>query len=176
MSSIKETQMRKYRMCKMWFMALPLLVLMAGCGRQNVIVDLTPPFVTATTPAQGATLVAFSPVISATFSEAMTASTISGTTFTLLGPAATPVAGVVAYSGNIATFTPGSPLAPDTTYTGMISAGVKDLAGNSMVSNHAWTFTTRSNPHVISTIPANGATGVPLNQLLSATFSEAMQA
>jgi hypothetical protein len=122
--------------------------------------------------------VAINTKITAAFSEAMDPSTITTTTFTLkLG--ATPVAGVVTYAGVTATFTPSSNLAANTTYTATITIGASDLAGNLLASNYAWSFTTAvtadtTAPTVTFTVPANAATGVPINQNLSATFSEAM--
>jgi hypothetical protein len=107
--------------------------------------------------------------------------TISGTTFTLTGPGATAVAGLVTYSGvgNTATFTPTTTLAPSTLFTATITTGAQDLAGNALAANFVWTFTTgttlgTTKPTVIATGPANAATGVPINQAVSATFSKAM--
>jgi hypothetical protein len=37
---------------------------------------------------------------------------------------------------------PSSPLLPSTQYTATVKAGVKDLAGNAMVSNFSWIFVT----------------------------------
>jgi len=48
----------------------------------------------------------------------------------------------VTYVGTTATFAPASALAPNTVYTATITTGVKDLAGNALASNSAWSFTT----------------------------------
>jgi hypothetical protein len=137
--------------------------------------------VISTIPANLATGVPVNQVLSATFSAAMNPLSISTATFTLTGPGTTSVAGLVTYAGvgNTATFTPTAPLAPSTLFTATITTGAKDLAGNALASNFVWTFTTGAaqgtiKPTVISTVPANGATGVPINQAPSATFSEAM--
>ena len=141
----------------------------------------TPPVVISTVPANGATGVPTNQAVTATFSEAMNPLTINGTTFTLTGPGATPVTGVVTYvaAGSIATFTPAAPLAPSTVYTATINTGAMDLANVPMAQNYVWTFTTAAAPiiippMVIATIPLNGATSVPLNQLVSATFNKPM--
>jgi hypothetical protein len=141
----------------------------------------TPPTVIATVPVNGATAVPINEALTATFSVAMNATTISTTTFTLSGPGGAAVAGVVTYvaSGSVATFTPDASLAPSTLYTATITTGVENLNGTAMASNYVWTFTTAATPivippTVISTIPANLATNVPLNQVISATFSKAM--
>jgi hypothetical protein len=142
---------------------------------------LTPPTVISTEPVNGATGVPINQALSATFSVAMTPATINSTTFTVSGPGGTAVAGAVTYvaAGSVATFTPAGSLASSTVYTATISTGVEDLNGTAMASNYAWTFTTAvapviTRPTVTSTIPANLATDVPLNQVISATFSKAM--
>ena len=135
--------------------------------------DVTAPTVISTDPANGATNVSLNKIISATFSEAMNPATINNTTF-LVTQGATAIAGSVSYSGTTAFFVPTVPLLVNTPYTATITTGAKDLAGNSLAANYVWTFSTTTFPSVISTIPTNGATGVPLNQIISATFSEAM--
>src|SRR5207253_3203126 len=96
--------------------------------------------VSATVPANSASGVGLSAQIATTFSEAMDASTINTTTFTLK-QGTTPVAGTVSYSGITATFTPAGNLAPLTTYTATIS-GARDLAGNALAADYVWSFTT----------------------------------
>jgi hypothetical protein len=144
---------------------------MAGCGQEVVTV----PTVVSTIPANGATNVVINTPISATFSIAMSPTTINGTTFVVTGPAGAAVAGSVTYSGVTATFTPNASLAYGTTYTGAITTGATDPGGTPLIANYVWTFTTIiPPPMVIATIPVNGATGVPISQVLSATFNEAM--
>ncbi len=137
-----------------------------------------PPIVTSTDPDNLATGVALDKIITATFSKAMDPSTITTTTFTIT-QGLTVISGLVSYSGTTATFTPSANLAPNTTYTGTISAGAKDMAGNSLATNYVWSFTTGAAPDVtpptvISTDPANLATGVALDKMITASFSEAM--
>jgi ketosteroid isomerase-like protein len=132
------------------------------------------PTVISTVPLGGATLVAVNTVVSATFSEPMNPLTVTNATFTVTGPGATPVAGVVSYSGSTATFTPTAVLANSTLFTATITTGVKDSAGAALAANFVWTFTTAPAPTVVSTVPASGASLVPVNTLVSATFTEAM--
>jgi hypothetical protein len=92
---------------------------------------------------------------------------------------ATPVPGVVTYVGTVATFNPTSDLTPNTVVTATITTGATDLAGNALAANKTWSFTTGATadttaPTVSSTIPADTATGVAINQNITATFSEAM--
>ncbi len=143
--------------------------------------DTTPPAVIFTDPANGATGVAINKKIAATFSEGMDTLTITNLTFMLKGPGGTPITGtaVLGIPDNIATFTPNNVLAAGTTYTATITTGVKDLAGNAMVSNYVWNFSTAAAldttpPTVTLVHPVNGATSVCINTTISATFSEGM--
>jgi hypothetical protein len=136
----------------------------------------TQPTVISTVPANGATGVPVNQLLSATFSKAMNSATITNATFTLAGPGAIPVTGVVTYTaaGSIATFMPSVSLAYGTSYTATITTGASDTTGYPLAANYVWTFTTATRPTVIATIPVNGATGVQVNQVLSATFSKAL--
>ncbi|MEO8524680.1 MAG: Ig-like domain-containing protein [Caldimonas sp.] len=146
--------------------------------------DTTPPTVTLTVPAPGATAVANNTAITATFSEDMNATTITATSFTVVNSAlGTPVAGSVAYSsaGRTAIFTPTTPatLASNTQFTGTITTAATDLAGNALAASYVWSFTTAAlpdttRPTVTLTVPAAGATAVPNNTAITATFSEDM--
>jgi len=134
------------------------------------------PTVVSSTPANAAPAVPLNTTVTATFSRAMEASTIDSTTFTLTGPAATAVAGEVSYSGLTGTFTPAAPLAGSTLYTATVTTGAQDPTGNALAANYVWTFTTAVQPAVTSANPANGATSVPLNQKITATFNQPMNA
>ncbi len=103
--------------------------------------DVTPPTVQTVVPSNGATSVATNSAVNVTFSESMSSSTITTSTFTLK-QGTTSVSGSVSYSGTTATFTPSSVLAAGTVYTATITTGVKDAAGNSLASAYTWSFTT----------------------------------
>jgi hypothetical protein len=146
--------------------------------------DTTPPTVTVMSPANGATNVATTTTVSATFSEALNAATVTNSTFTLAA-GATGITATVAYNSanNTATLTPSAALAPSTTYTATLtggSNGIKDVAGNPLAANVAWSFTTgvadTTPPTVNSTTPANNATGIATSTTVSAVFSEALNA
>lgn len=134
---------------KMWFLAVPLAMFIAGCsGSDNVVggggggaPDTTAPTVSSTIPADTATGVAINQNITATFSEAMDSATITSTTFTVM-QGATPVPGVVTYVGTVATFNPTNDLAANTVVTATITTGVTDLVGNALAANKTWSFTT----------------------------------
>lgn len=111
--------------------------------------DTVPPTVLTTTPGSGAT--GFNPAssVTATFSEAMSASTINATTFELRGPANSLVPATVSYSANVATLTPSSPLATNTIYLANLKGGVngvRDVAGNPLAADQQWQFTTGVDP------------------------------
>jgi len=110
------------------------------------IPDTTPPRVSSTSPVLA---VAVNSNISGTFSEAMDASTITVSTFTLK-QGTTSVSGLVSYAGLTATFDPASVLASNTTYTATITSGAKDLAGNALQSSFVWSFTTSMSPSACS--------------------------
>ncbi len=143
--------------------------------------DTSAPTVRSTAPVDAATGVAINATITATFSEAMDPTMVTVAQFTLTGPGATPATGTVAYHvpSKTAVFTPTNDLAASTTFIATITTGVKDLSGNALASNFVWSFTTgvaadTTAPTVISTNPADTATGVPINKTINATFSEAM--
>lgn len=143
--------------------------------------DTTPPTVTGTTHVNGATGVAINAKATATFSEAMDATTLNASNFTLK-QGSTAVAGTVTYLGVTATFAPSGNLALNTSYTVTIkggASGVKDAAGNAMANDFVITWTTGATtdttaPTVTGTVHANGATNVALNTKVGATFSEAI--
>lgn len=136
-------------------LALFLLLLSEGVSRAAKppsTADNTPPTVTTVAPANNATGVAIISNVEATFSEAINASTIHGSTFTLVkAGTTTPVAAQVTYdpAPNKATLDPNANLDPGATYTATVKAGnkgVKDLAGNWLRNNRTWSFTTAAAP------------------------------
>ncbi len=147
----------------------------------GVTADTTPPTVLSTDPAASATGVPLNKTVSATFSEAMDASTITSGTFQLRSPNGALVTANISYAHDIAVLSPTSALTANTIYTAVISPSVKDLAGNAMANSVSWHFTTAGTtdttpPTVLSTTPADLATNVFLNASINATFSEAMLA
>ena len=109
--------------------------------------DGTPPTVSGTTPAAGATGVGTASLVTATFSEPINAATLTTSTFVLRDPSNAIVTATVSYDAptRVATLTPAAALSVAKTYTATItggSSGVKDLAGNALASNFVWSFTT----------------------------------
>src|SRR2546426_1115005 len=79
-------------------------------------------------------------------------------------------------AGTLATLTPSSPLVQGTVYTATVTAAVTDAIGAPLGADSLWSFTTDVAPTVTAQAPAPGATGVPLNTTVTATFSKAMNA
>ncbi|MEI9952449.1 MAG: Ig-like domain-containing protein [Pseudomonadota bacterium] len=139
-----------------------------------------PPTVIATTPPADASDVSPDVDPDATFSEAMDPTTITASTF-LVKQGTKPIRGSVKYdaASNTATFSPDAPLDFDLEYTATITTDVQASGGAALAEDYSWAFTTsesvdRAPPTVISTLPADDSTGVPLDAAVSATFSEAM--
>mgnify|MGYP006185082181 FL=1 len=160
-------------------LALVTLVLFQSCSDdEQVAVSGLCPLVISTIPANGATNVPLDQIISVTFNIPMRTSTITNATFTVEG--LVPIAGTITFeenvSGTTAKFTPNSVLLENTTYTGRIKTNVKDQDGNALQIAYVWNFTTGTiiRPIVVATDPIDDATGVPLNKIITATFSEAM--
>jgi hypothetical protein len=93
------------------------------------------------------------------------------------------VSGIITHdvSNTIFTLTPSSPLAVNTVYTATIATGAQDTFGNALATDFVWSFKTAANgcnppPTVVSVTPANGETGVCSLAVITATFSEAMNA
>ncbi len=153
-----------------------MFALMVGCKKEE---DAgVRPTVTSTDPINKATSTGISSKITATFSVAMDPSSITASRFTLQ-QGTTLISGTVESTGTTATFTPAANLAPSAVYTATITTGAKNMTGSSLAKNYVWTFTTGATPDttsplVSSTDPANNATGVATNHLVTATFSEAM--
>lgn len=177
-----------------WLITLLLSALVTGCGGGGGgggaqppgggSGDTVAPTVTATVPLARdpiVTGVAINSIITVSFSEEMEPGSISSDNIVLSCPADTEISGSVDYSanGSVATFAPGANLPANSNCRVMIRKAVEDLAGNGMAEAFIWNFRTgatadNTRPTVSSTVPMSDATGVPLNALVIASFSEPM--
>src|ERR1700694_3056311 len=165
--------MRKLKVGKIWIPAFLLAVLGVGCGREQT--GFVAPPVISPNPANLATGVPVTQTVTATFNNAMNPTTINTATFIVAGPGGAAIMGAATYSGTTATFTPAANLLPSTKYSGTITTGVKDPAGNAPAITFVWTFTTGTIPTVTSVTPPNNSTLVcPNTAVITATFSHAM--
>jgi hypothetical protein len=145
--------------------------------------DTTPPTVSSVAPPNSAANISTGTNVTASFSEPLDASTVTGSNFTLNGPSGVVGANVTYNSSTkTATLQPSAALVAGTSYSARIN-GVKDLAGNLLAAAYSWTFSTAAAPPadttpptVIATSPANGATGVGVATSVTASFSEALNA
>ena len=104
--------------------------------------DTTPPTLVSFTPVNGATGVAETSAVVATFSEPVSLMSITPATFSVTDGTLT-APGNFTTLGNTAVFTASPALGPMQTYTARISPGVRDLAGNALVTGASWTFRTQ---------------------------------
>jgi Bacterial Ig-like domain/WD40-like Beta Propeller Repeat len=65
-------------------------------------------------------------------------------------------------------------LAPSSTYDVVLEAGYKDLAGNTAVLRHHWSFVTEGPPAFAGSAPANGESGVDPAAYLTVDFTRDM--
>jgi hypothetical protein len=109
--------------------------------------ERVPPKVLNTIPADGATEVPVTSLISATFSEPMSSATINSNTFTVKSAdQSTPIPGTVSLSpdSKTAIFDSAQDFSPNTKYIATIDTGAaEDLAGNALASAKRWSFTTK---------------------------------
>lgn len=138
----------------------------------------SPPAVTATTPADGATSVVRPATAQATFSRAMNPSTITAGSFTLSGPSGS-VAATVTYdlTSQTAMLTPSSSLAYSTHYTARLSTSILAGDGTPLAAAFSWSFTTLDPPPpptATAITPTDGSTYVSRTAVVTATFSRAM--
>lgn len=154
---------------------LPLacLVSFAACSGDDDDGNTPIPTVRETRPASGATNVAFDTSIEITFSEAMdpTAGTVT------LEPGGR-ITGTWNTGNTVLTAQPPTDLVSDTQYTVRL-AGFTSAAGGALAAT-SFSFTTAAeadedDPRILSTMPSDDATDVPLNLAsVRVTFNEAM--
>ncbi len=144
--------------------------------------DATPPRIIQNFPANGAgPLPVFSAPVTVVFSEAMDSASVVANFSVTVASSGAPVGGTMFYNPRLQTaeFRPlnssGMPAA--STIVVRVGSATKDLSGNSIGVAYTYSFTTTENspPVIVSTNPANEATGIPVDlALISVTFNERM--
>jgi len=128
--------------------------------------DTVAPSVASVAPAAGATAVPTSPAVSVTFSEPMDAAAAQSAFSLIRYSNGARVAGSFSWSGNTMTFRPSAALAGGTSYLAKVSPAAKDVSGNALPAEKAWSFKT------ITTVNASPvAAGVESGSLRSGTYS-----
>ena len=138
--------------------------------------DTTPPTVSSTTPANGATGVPVNTVVTIIFSEQMQSSTIiwQNISFTDASFNSVDCAVSLAADNITCTVTPIAALTAGTNYIVTVLTGVKDLAGNSMASPFSFSFTAASgttSPAQVTGLTATTASSTQLNLAWTANAS-----
>lgn len=110
--------------------------------------DTTAPTVMFTSPVKGATAAPVDQKVNVAFSEPVDPATITASTFTVK-QGATTVPGKVTSSAAVATFAPAGDFEKGKVYTGTVTRGAKDLAGNPLANNYVWDFTAHSDPVLV---------------------------
>ncbi|MDM8001839.1 MAG: Ig-like domain-containing protein, partial [Bacteroidota bacterium] len=133
--------------------------------------------VVSTTPENSATNVAINSSIAVTFSDAISDTTVSDTTFTV-SPSVT---GTFTVTGASVIFKPDSDLSANTEYMVTLTTGIGTVAGSILKKDYSFSFTTGTTadetaPTVSSTTPADDATDVAVNSSIVITFSEPINA
>jgi len=135
--------------------------------------------VTSRTPAPLSSGNSPAATVRAVLSRAADPATITPATFTLTDSGGLPVAASVSYDPitRTATLRPSAPLTLLTTYTATLTGAVHAADGAPLDAS-TWTFTTAAvpppAPTITTTLPAAGATGVPNDTPVRATFDLAL--
>jgi len=114
--------------------------------------------------------------VAVVFSKPMDPASINASTFLIAG-----ATGTVTYdaANMIGAFKPSTDFAPGTMYSASVTVGAKDLTGTPLAAPFDFSFTTRATadtsvPYVVAVNLVAGATCVPQDQKIMATFDEQM--
>jgi len=139
------------------------------------------PTITSTTPANNSTNVGINDSISITFSGAVTLSSVKSAVSIYNTSTSTAFTAFTVSSDDNTTYTLtlDSSLDNSTAYKVTVSTDITSTSGDKMTNAYTFYFTTESNtdtvaPAITTAYPAAGATGIPLDTTVSATFSEPM--
>src|SRR5579859_2486693 len=135
------------------------------------------PAVVAVSPANGATGVPVNSLVVAQFSQPLSVITATAGFQVLQGSTVVPGAIALSNGNTQLTFTPVSPLSPNTVYTISATAQITDVAENPLTNPATFAFTTgavadNTTPVVTTVSPANGAGGAPTNSVIQLQFSK----
>jgi hypothetical protein len=137
----------------------------------TVTVDTVAPVLTSKVPAAGFLGASQSTNILATFNEPIAG--LSTSSYTVKNSGGATLAAAVSWNAatRVATLNPAANFAADAKYTAGLTAGIRDLAGNTLVPT-SFAFTTGPRPVVTAKSPAANATGVSRTANVTVTISE----
>ena len=153
------------------------IIQIPGTGGGGGTGDTTPPTVSSTTPANGATGAPVNTAVTIIFSEQMQSSTIIWQNISFTDASFNSVDRAVSLAADniTCTVTPIAALTAGTNYTVTVLTGVKDLAGNSMASQYSFSFTAGSSgttpPAQVTGLTATTASSTQLNLAWTANAS-----
>ena len=142
-----------------------------GVGSLAITVDTAAPIITSKVPAPGFLGASQSTNVLATFNEPIAG--LSTLSYTLKNAGGATLAAAVSWNATtrVATLNPAANFAADARYTVSLTAGIRDLAGNTLVPT-SFAFTTGPRPTVIGRTPAVNAIRVSRVTNVTATMSE----
>lgn len=142
-----------------------------GTGSLAITVDTAAPIITSKVPAPGFLGASQSTNVLATFNEPIAG--LGTSSYTLKNAGGATLAAAVSWNATtrVATLNPAANFAADAKYTVSLTAGIRDLAGNTLVPT-SFVFTTGPRPIVTAKSPAASATGVSRTANVTATISE----
>jgi RHS repeat-associated protein len=139
--------------------------------------DTTDPQMLGMSPSNGATAVPLNALITLDFSKPIDVISVSNGLQVESG--GQPVSGAIALSNSdqLVTFTPQGGLAPNATYTVVISSQITDVGGLALSNPGTFSLTTgaasdTTTPSVMGVSPTNSETGVPVNAVVQLYFSK----
>ena len=140
------------------------------------VLDITPPKVTGSSPANNAFNVALNKVIKITFNEVIKFGHNSWIELKLTNGTGAAVPFTSSITGKVLSITPNSLLDAGRKYTVILhSNSITDLAGNGLAKAYTTRFTTAAAPVVTSTSPVNNEVKVVLNKVVHINFSKPIQ-
>lgn len=157
-----------------------LIALLLSCGGDNGVDppgDTTRPTVISVTPSDNSTNISVDTQIEVIFSELID----SVTSELIVRNNSSQISGVTSLNDSILTFTPSVDLSYETEYTIVLPPTLEDLAGNKLADSVKTSFTTEpdpttSPPTILATSPVNNASDIPIDAVVTITFSKAMDA
>ncbi len=146
---------------------LAVVVALLGCGKDRSVEPAVPPRIVAVSPADGATYVNVTKDVTVEFSETIDPTTVTSANFYFLDP----LAGQLITDSKTVRFIPADSLQFSTTYTVVVTRGIRATNGEPLEKGKSWSFTTAPKPITVHppVITGFSPTGVYAGVLLTIT-------